>query len=110
MSSSQTSKRRYAREQSMKAKTQRMTIKATHPGSIVQKDDSGVWVDLLTLSINLGFSPYTWSSRLLKAADQHFGGRHVFKRTKGRQALWNLSVIAPWFRARELQPDMRQVA
>lgn len=85
-------------------KTAEATISpgSKHSATIMQTDKKGhVWVDTITLALELGVSPYSWSSAFAPQADQFYGDRNLFRRVHGRRALWNFTLIDRWYRTKQ---------
>jgi hypothetical protein len=72
-------------------------IDVKHPGMIVETIKGDVWIDTMTLSLMLGVSPYTWAGVMCPQAEEHYGDRNLFRRVKGRNALWNWRMIHRWY-------------
>jgi hypothetical protein len=79
-----------------------MMIESHHLAMIKQIDKkSDVWVDTMTLALELQVSPFTWSGLLLPEVEKHYGDRNLFRRVHGRRALWNFSMIHRWYLRRK---------
>lgn len=73
-----------------------------HAETILQTDAKGnVWVDTMTLALELQVSPYTWSGLLLPEIEKFYGDRNMFRRVHGRRALWNFTMVDKWYRQRQ---------
>ena len=85
----------------MKTSTSR-TIQSRHAETILQTDEKGdTWVDTMTLALELQVSPYTWSGVLMPEVEKFYGDRNLFRRVRGRRAIWNFSMIDRWYRQRQ---------
>jgi hypothetical protein len=79
-----------------------VTIESRHAETIIQTDNKGhIWIDTLTLALELQVSPFTWSGLLLPEVDKHYGDRNCFRRVHGRRALWDFTLIDRWYRQRQ---------
>jgi len=81
-----------------------LSFACRHPASIVETDTNGhIWVDSATLCMELEISAYTRSGMYLRQVEQHYGGdRNLFRRVRGRRALWDFNLIHDWYLARKL--------
>jgi hypothetical protein len=88
----------------MKAKA--IKIASRHPQQILETDAKGhIWCDGLTLALEMGRSPHTWASQLVHEAERFVGGdRNVFRKVRGRIALWDATMILNWWQQRQRAP------
>jgi hypothetical protein len=79
-----------------------LKIESRHSEAIVEYDKQGhVWVDSMTLALELEVSVFTWSGLLLPEVEKHYGDRNLFRRVRGRRALWDMTMIDRWYRQRK---------
>lgn len=78
------------------------TAISRHAETILETDNRGhVWVDTTTLALELEVSVFTWSGLLLPQVEEHYGDRNIFRRIRGRKALWDITLIDRWYRQRK---------
>jgi hypothetical protein len=87
----------------MKASS-KIKITTKHPRQILETDRKGhIWCDGVTLTLELGVSPFSWSGQIVHECERALGGdRNVFRKSRGRQALWNASMILDWWHQRQV--------
>ena len=77
-------------------------VESRHAETILETDKRGhVWIDTMTLALELQVSPFTWSGLLLAEVEAHYGDRNLFRRVHGRRALWDFTLIDRWYRQRK---------
>jgi hypothetical protein len=90
-----------------KAKQQKvkkpLKVECRHAGSVIETDKQGhIWTDTMTMCMELMVSPFTWSGLLLPQVEKFYGGdRNLFRRVRGRQALWDFTAIHSWYAQRK---------
>jgi hypothetical protein len=94
-------KKSRSRMKATKATLKKAALKlenSTHDAAIVFTDGNGdVWADSTTIALELGVSPFTWSGVMLPECEKFYGGdRNVFRRVRGRRAIWNWNLVRAW--------------
>ncbi len=82
-------------------KVKKATLKlenSTHEAAIVFTDENGdLWADSTTIALELGVSPFTWSNVMLSECEKFYGGdRNLFRKVRGRRAIWHWRLIHEW--------------